>query len=180
MLKNEKPDAYYIELFQETALSNSLLFSFNFDITHTSQRIEQLRGVEPSHVSLRADKRFFWNEYLLKDFISLGFVEWTVPVMSGFVQTEENLDLDLDGRVKLFLVSRRCRERAGLRYTVRGIDQAGDVGNFVETEVILSYNGGLISYVQVRGSIPLFWQQLSNLQYCPRVDMTRFTDEQQK
>jgi phosphatidylinositol 4-phosphatase len=52
------------------------------------------------------------------------------------------------------------------RYIKRGIDSRGDVANFVETEQILRFSalsektqGGTFSFVQVRGSIPLFWEQ---------------------
>lgn len=52
------------------------------------------------------------------------------------------------------------------RYIKRGIDSKGDVANFVETEQILRLSaasgktqGDTFSFVQVRGSIPLFWEQ---------------------
>jgi SacI homology domain len=47
------------------------------------------------------------------------------------------------------------------RYIKRGSDEYGDVANFVETEQILvNHNTSQIrSFVQIRGSIPLFWSQ---------------------
>lgn len=47
---------------------------------------------------------------------------------------------------------------AGTRYLARGLDDEGNVANFVESELILSYRGRLYSFVQIRGSVPLFWQ----------------------
>lgn len=66
------------------------------------------------------------------------------------------------------LISRRSTKRAGLRYMRRGIDEDGHTANTVETEQILSTpwwnsspSSGLnvYSFVQVRGSIPVFFTQ---------------------
>jgi len=62
------------------------------------------------------------------------------------------------------LVSRRSRSRVGTRYNSRGIDANGNVSNFVETEQILvvvheSGDHDLFAHVQVRGSVPCFWEQ---------------------
>ncbi|KAJ3504609.1 hypothetical protein NMY22_g17862 [Coprinellus aureogranulatus] len=61
------------------------------------------------------------------------------------------------------IVSRRSRYRAGLRYQRRGVDEEAHVANFVETEAIMRIerdkHQNVFSYVQIRGSIPLFWTQ---------------------
>jgi len=48
---------------------------------------------------------------------------------------------------------------AGARFISRGIDDNSNVANFVESELIVSSEKHLYSYVQIRGSIPLFWEQ---------------------
>ena len=61
---------------------------------------------------------------------------------------------------EFFLISRRSRHRAGTRYKTRGVDGAtGHVANYVETEEVVSMNGHWMSFVQLRGSIPLIWEQ---------------------
>lgn len=77
------------------------------------------------------------------------------------------------------VISRRARYRAGTRYFSRGIDEKGNVSNFNETEQFIaldgvdSKGGGAIkgeikaSYVQVRGSVPLYWAEINNLRYKP-------------
>lgn len=62
------------------------------------------------------------------------------------------------------LISRRSTKRAGLRYLRRGINQDGFVANMVETEQLLSPAEGdssapVHSFLQIRGSIPLFFTQ---------------------
>ncbi|OCF78932.1 inositol polyphosphate-5-phosphatase F [Kwoniella mangroviensis CBS 8886] len=122
----------------------------------------------------RTDRRFFWNEYLMKDFIDLGLHAYVIPMMQGWVQSasftipippnplepEKSLGaVPLD----LVVISRRSRDRAGLRYQRRGIDDEGHVANMVETEMIVRAKvegkSSLFSFVQVRGSIPLRWSQ---------------------
>ena len=67
----------------------------------------------------------------------------------------------------LTLVSRRSIKRAGLRYLRRGVDEEGNTANGVETEQILSVpdwtsSSKIYSFVQIRGSIPIFFSQSPN------------------
>lgn len=57
--------------------------------------------------------------------------------------------------------------RAGTRLFCRGADLNGNVANFVETEQIVEYKDCKSSFVQVRGSIPLIWNQYPTLRYKP-------------
>ncbi|KAF3483969.1 recessive suppressor of secretory defect [Arthroderma uncinatum] len=90
------------------------------------------------------------------------------------------------------LITRRSRFRAGTRYFSRGIDEQGNVSNYNETEQIAILNdaaGGVsgfgmgdnktgekshqdlhvLSFVQTRGSIPVFWAEVNNLHYTPKL-----------
>ncbi|WRT70821.1 uncharacterized protein IL334_007820 [Kwoniella shivajii] len=96
----------------------------------------------------RTDKRFFWNENLMKDFIDLGLHSYIVPMMQGWVQSS-SFAIPIPPNplepatslgtvpVDLVVISRRSRDRAGLRYQRRGIDDEGHVANMVETEMIV-------------------------------------------
>lgn len=46
-----------------------------------------------------------------------------------------------------------------LRFNVRGINDDGHVANFVETEQAIYVDNSISSFVQVRGLVPLFWDQ---------------------
>ncbi|OTB16670.1 hypothetical protein K445DRAFT_296703 [Daldinia sp. EC12] len=84
------------------------------------------------------------------------------------------------------IISRRSTRRAGLRYLRRGIDDNGYTANFVETEQILSTPAWsppskIYSFVQVRGSIPLFFTQspyslkpIPVLQHSPEANFRAF------
>ena len=81
--------------------------------------------------------------------------------------TSERTSTELRPSIKQFditLISRRSVKRAGLRYLRRGVDEEGFVANSVETEQILTPStpgpaSKAFSFVQFRGSIPLYFAQ---------------------
>lgn len=46
-----------------------------------------------------------------------------------------------------------------IRFNVRGMNDDGHVANFVETEQAIYVDSNVASFVQVRGLVPLFWEQ---------------------
>jgi hypothetical protein len=79
-----------------------------------------------------------------------------VPVIQGYVEYSSQI---FDGKeLEIILISRRRFSMAGTRYNARGLDDDGNVANYVETEQIMSYRNFIYSFVQIRGSVPLFWQ----------------------
>lgn len=81
----------------------------------------------------------------------------------------------------LTIISRQASRRAGTRFNSRGIDDDGNVANFVETETILWMPSGItFSYVQVRGSVPIFWEQATGfLPGQQKIEITRSTEATQ-
>ena len=68
------------------------------------------------------------------------------------------------GPPTLTVISRLSSRRAGTRFNSRGIDDDGNVANFVETETVFwSPTGICFSYIQIRGSMPVFWESTSSL-----------------
>ena len=47
----------------------------------------------------------------------------------------------------------------GTRYKRRGVDAEGHVANYVETEMLVQCGIHVVSYVIVRGSVPVYWTQ---------------------
>jgi len=99
------------------------------------------------HRSSSYDSRFVWNSFLmdsLLDFRSnLSHEEkqafdgaaFVVTAIQGFVGVS---DFTLSGNpVTLSLISRLGSARAGTRFNARGIDDDGNVANFVEVRVRL-------------------------------------------
>ncbi|WVZ56591.1 hypothetical protein U9M48_007093 [Paspalum notatum var. saurae] len=76
-----------------------------------------------------------------------------------------------DRPVRITLFSRRCNRRLGTRMWRRGANLEGATANFVETEQLVEYEGFTSSFIQVRGSIPLLWEQIVDLSYKPRLSI---------
>ena len=76
-------------------------------------------------------------------------------MIQGFVSFFE---IFLQGtKIYYILISRRSMKKGGTRYFDRGLNENGYVANYVETEQIIQINEHLISDVQIRGSVPLFF-----------------------
>lgn len=73
--------------------------------------------------------------------------------------------------ITLNLISRRCWKRAGIRYFSRGCDDTGYPSNFVETEQVLYDGENVISFLQVRGSIPIIWKQKMDFKINPDIQV---------
>lgn len=80
---------------------------------------------------------------------------------------------DPHATTSIAIVSRLSWKRAGTRFFTRGVDDDGNVANFVETETLFCHEGVTMSYVQLRGSIPLFWEQQGLQAFSPRIQITR-------
>lgn len=57
--------------------------------------------------------------------------------IAQFVIPPDTTSTDVETPVDYIIVSRRSRNRAGLRYQRRGIDDDAHVANFVETEAVV-------------------------------------------
>ena len=63
--------------------------------------------------------------------------------------------------------------RSGTRFNHRGIDDHGNAANFVETEQIIQTSAQTLSYVMIRGSVPIFWEQKGIIE---GVELTRSSE----
>lgn len=138
--------------------SGTFYFSWNtgknndnlFDLTLCAQR--KSKGANP-------DNRFFWNRTLFIHLIRFGIDcdDWLTRAMCGSVEIRTIYVGHRQARA--VLVSRLSCERAGTRFNVRGCNDDGNVANFVETEQSIYIDDSVASYIQTRGSVPLFWEQ---------------------
>ena len=120
-----------------------------------------------------------------------GIDAFILPVMFGMMEIKYTRVKSTP--LTFTLITRRSRHRAGTRYFSRGIDDQGHVSNYNETEQIVILNdnneglggfaGGtgmqngklgsdgqevqLMSFVQTRGSVPVYWAEVNSLHYIP-------------
>lgn len=162
--------------------TGSFYFSPQFDLTKELR----VRKTEPAVSSLldSSNMIFVWNRTIISelarvknesdrsiqdDVTNSGVF---VVLMQGYVGCES---VAIAGGVKwrLAVISRLSSSRAGTRFNARGIDDDGNVSNFVETEFIIYTGHASVSFIQLRGSIPLFWEQTGVQVGTHKVKMSR-------
>ncbi|PPQ65581.1 hypothetical protein CVT26_000530 [Gymnopilus dilepis] len=148
------------------------------------------RAANTSKDELVFDERFVWNEYIIRSLLDfrerldgheredLDRCQFIVLAVQGYVGvfTMALPAPPTNGAptiATLALISRLGWKRAGTRFNTRGVDDDGNTANFVETETILSTDQHCVSYVQVRGSVPLFWEQQGLQTFGQRIQITR-------
>ncbi|KAI1404879.1 putative SAC1 protein [Hypoxylon fuscum] len=120
---------------------------------------------------------------------------YILPIMWGTLEIRPTTFRNTP--LTVVLITRKGRYRAGTRYFTRGIDEEGHAANYNETEQIVVINdtgGGLggyagssdmqsgkygaegkemqvLSYVQTRGSIPVYWAEINALKYTPKLQV---------
>ncbi|KAM6185433.1 synaptojanin-2 [Rhynchocyon petersi] len=123
----------------------------HFDLTVRAQR----QDGDP----YQCGNAFFWNQLLhvpLKH-QQVSCSDWLLKVICGVVAIRTVYASHK--QAKACLISRISCERAGARFHTRGVNDDGHVSNFVETEQTIYMDDGVSSFVQIRGSVPLFWEQ---------------------
>ncbi|PWW76421.1 hypothetical protein C7212DRAFT_294273 [Tuber magnatum] len=168
----------YLELLTAHLRTGPMYFSYSFDLTNSLQRQS---NADPSlPLWQRADDRFFWNKHLQSDLIGLrnsyqAVDPYILPVFFGYLNITTTVIKSTP--LTFVLITRKSRHRAGTRYFTRGVDESGNVANFNETEqavVIGDSTGGeqqvqVFSYVQTRGSVPVYWSEVINLRRVPEL-----------
>ncbi|KAK0748231.1 SacI homology domain-containing protein [Apiosordaria backusii] len=160
--------------------NGTFYYSTDFDVTNRMQ--DRPADAEAFNID-NFDESFLWNSYMIRPLVEFrsrlqqqtredldasriltsairGFCRsWAIP------QTTAPLRAGRTGLPSyLTVTSRLSCKRAGTRFNARGIDDDGNVANFVETETTYWSPAGVVfSYVQVRGSVPVFWEQAAVL-----------------
>ncbi|RKP15104.1 Endonuclease/exonuclease/phosphatase, partial [Piptocephalis cylindrospora] len=175
----------------------------NHDLTRPlgGEGVEEVEEASPG-----PDPEYWWNGHMMRELIEAldmwgpGQQEMVretgalLTLIQGYVGTQEMRALpnyQMEQRqhgdtgskgssspppLKVSLISRLGCGRAGVRYLTRGIDDEGHVANYVETETVLYTPVAIVSHLQLRGSVPLFWEQTGVQFGGHRPTLTRSTE----
>ncbi|XP_052243737.1 polyphosphoinositide phosphatase-like isoform X1 [Dreissena polymorpha] len=168
----------YVKMFQSVDLSSNFYFSYSYDLTHTLQ-YNMAPSVDPKFgepkqtdkhksnvygVKVAPERNYVWNKYLIEPYQAHVHSDWILHIIYGFI-AQSNMYI-YGKSVYITLLARRSNQFAGPRFMKRGANSQGAVANEVETEQIVQdmcvtqlHKGRISSYVQMRGSIPLYWSQ---------------------
>ncbi|SBT79603.1 inositol-polyphosphate 5-phosphatase, putative [Plasmodium malariae] len=117
------------------------------------------------------NEEYAWNWKLLNSFVKLDAPEFVVFLTHGYINS--NVIHTENSKIILYLISRKNKNRSGVRFWCRGGNDKGDVANFVETEQIVICKNkertNVFSYILVRGSIPVLWKQQPTLSFRPKI-----------
>ena len=166
-------------------------YSFGFDLTNSIQNQGKLTFKEKNNnnnnnpnktfeqkiksIYHTIKQKYFFNYNLYKKFINPQTKKpydytynFIVPIICGYVGMY-NYTIN-NNEIQFILITRRSQNYAGTRYNTRGIDDNGNVANYCESEQILIAGNNLYSFCQLRGSAPVFFEQLGITAY---TDITR-------
>lgn len=168
--KKDAEEGLYLSLLNQHLTHATLFYSVDnaYDLTNSLQR--NLSGS-----SVPRDPRFWWNKYLCEELVAVGAEQFVTPVIYGYAKSHL---AEFKGHQSLgfALITRRLNSRAGTRYFRRGIDEDGAVANFNETEQIFSsFDNQVYSFLQTRGSVPVYWAEINNLKYKPDLVISSLT-----
>ncbi|XP_036599068.1 synaptojanin-1 isoform X7 [Trichosurus vulpecula] len=147
--------------------------NFYFAWSATGSSLDLSLNAHRSVQDHTTDDRFFWNQSLhlhLKHY-GVNCDDWLLRLICGGV--EIRTIYAAYKQAKACLISRLSCERAGTRFNVRGTNDDGHVANFVETEQVIYLDDAVSSFIQIRGSVPLFWEQPGLQVGSHRVRMSR-------
>jgi hypothetical protein len=158
-----KDELHFLRLFREHLAEAGLYYSPTTDLTWRYQAPQQ---------TLRPNFDFLWNGYVARPFAlhdpASTLAPFVVRAIRGFFGT--SVAAPTTGLpVSVALIARRSVRHAGTRYNRRGLlPSDGSAANFVESEIVVSSpSGHCASFLQIRGSCPAVWGQVSNMAYKP-------------
>lgn len=167
----------YLSILHNLDLHRSFYFSYSYNVTQSLQtNIIQSRSdpdsVPNNNPYKTMNDMFVWNHHLLNPALQVlkNPYDWCLPIIHGSI---DQAAIDVFGRsIWVTLIARRSRFFAGARFLKRGANDLGYVANDVESEQIVadldttpfdapgvSKVPNYTSFVQHRGSIPLYWTQ---------------------
>ena len=142
---------------------NNLFQQMNFSIENNKFQISDNVEQNLKRIYITSYDKYFFNKNLYKKFINQDTKEpidycFIMPIICGYVGM---FSYELEGSLLDFiLISRRSQNHCGTRYNTRGINDDGNVANYCESEQIVIYKNNLLSFGQLRGSVPVFFQQI--------------------
>ncbi|PHH73086.1 hypothetical protein CDD82_5662 [Ophiocordyceps australis] len=178
-LRPNPEEQRFLAILNNLDLTRSFYYSYSYDVSRSlqhniiRQREALARKVGPL-LHQDFNSMFVWNHHLLQPAVTAlrDAYDWCRPIIHGYI---DQAALSIYGRTAhITVIARRSRYFAGARFLKRGANDLGYVANDVETEQIVAESlttsfhatcHGLYSspqytsYVQHRGSIPLYWTQ---------------------
>jgi phosphatidylinositol-bisphosphatase len=148
----------YINEIKKFLSSGVFYFSYSseanayFDLTLSSQA---------RYLAHHSNKKFLWNFNLHLPFrrFNVDTNQWLLKLICGCIEIKKIITLSRVFKACIF--SRLSCDRVGTRFNCRGVNDEGNCANFVETEQVVysTETDEESSFLQLRGSVPVFFEQ---------------------
>jgi len=140
-------------------LSFGFFFSLDYDLTTNLQKsLRIIEGNEsfPSFPSYT--REYLWNENLIYDFVknNIDFCFFS-NMIYGYIGYYSYYLKDIENSIKILLISRKNVYNSGQFLYSSGLNEENYSSNCVETEQIIYIGDLYLSYVQMRGTCPIFY-----------------------
>ena len=156
-----------------------------FYYCNNSQIANNFQQTQENVESMSSDRKdmFLWNSHMLKPIkdlltqIPLEQQSYLLncglfsEICKGYISSRE-IKLS-SGVFKLAIFTRLGKKKAGTRFNARGLDDEGNVSIYGETEIVICNDQFLFSYIILRGSVPVFWEQQGLQIGTPSIQITR-------
>ena len=174
--ERKEVDEKYIQMLNDFLQRNPLFYSNSFDLTisfkNLNNQLENKKEKNNSNIFPNTITYFAWNYSLGKILDYEGMNEFIFPIINGFFDIKNNIT-EYEKQFSFCMIARKDNRRSGMRFLLRGADSNGNVANFVETEEILIYKDSetyhILSFIQIRGSVPFLWTQDPDCKLNPKV-----------
>ena len=168
-------DKPFLKMIDDFLLRNNLYFSDKIDLTISLVNLNKIKedgGIKDSFIFPNSIGKYCWNYSIGKYFNIKGMNEFVFPIINGFVGIKEATEYGES--TQFILIGRKDHRRSGVRLLIRGSDSSGHVANSSENEEIIIFKDqegkiNIVSFVQIRGSIPLMWTQEPSLNLNPQI-----------
>ena len=172
IVSEDKP---FLKMLDDFLLRNNLYFSDKIDLTISLVNLNKIKedgGMKDSFIFPNSIVKYCWNYSIGKYFNIKGMSDFIYPIINGFVGIKEASEYGEN--TQFILIGRKDHRRSGVRLLIRGSDSSGHVANSSENEEIIIFKDqegsiNLVSFVQIRGSIPLMWTQEPSLNLNPQI-----------
>ena len=144
-------------------LSTGFYYSYVYDLTNSLEKqysIEK-RFTNKTNVLLQIiDKNYYWNLALYKEFIlnEIDQVFFCILIYGYIGINNYKIKESEDDVLTFSIISRKLIQNSDKILFSTGLNNEGHVANYIQTEQIMIFKHIEFSFIQARGSCPIFYK----------------------
>lgn len=140
--------------------SGTFYFAISLD---PSAPFDLTLSCQARYLNQPTNKKFLWNYNMHIPFrrLNIDTDQWLLKMVCGFIEIRRVYGVGEGRMFQAALFARLSSERVGTRFQCRGVNDSGQCANFVECEqvVFASDPDEEFAFIQLRGSVPVFFEQ---------------------